>query len=64
MADMRPMLPGDTLFHRRNAFLDLLLGLISLSERTVSTMVELAEPRPPATPDPARPAPPDQPTLR
>jgi hypothetical protein len=51
MPDRAP-LPSDLLFDQRNGFLDLLLGLISLSERMLSTVVDLAPPSPPlqATP--------------
>ncbi|MXP42838.1 hypothetical protein [Allopontixanthobacter sediminis] len=57
-------LPEDMLYDRRNAFLDLVLGLISLSERTVSTVAQLAEPLPPPPRDPARSDPPVGPILR
>lgn len=64
MPDPRPPLPGETLFERRNAFLDFLLGLISLSEQTVSTVAELAEPVPPLPRHPERAPPPSGPLLR
>lgn len=60
----RPPLPGDALFDERNAFLDLLLGVLSLSERAVATIAELA---PAAAPPPGaadRPAPAEGPLLR
>lgn len=58
------LLPEETEFDRRNAFLDLLLGLISVSERTVSTVAELAEPAAPPPKHPGRPSPPPGPLLR
>lgn len=64
MHDTRPPLPGETLFEKRNALLDLLLGVISLSERTVSTVADLAEPMPPPPRQPGRPPPPAGPVLR
>lgn len=59
-----PLLPEETEFDRRNAFLDFLLGLISLSERTVSTVADLAEPAAPPPRQPGRHAPPPGPLLR
>lgn len=41
MAEVPP-LPGDALFDERNAFLDLLLGMLSISERAVATITDLA----------------------
>jgi hypothetical protein len=64
MPERLPTLPEETLYSSRNAFLDLVLGLISLSERTVSTVAELAEPLPPPPKDPARKNPPVGPILR
>jgi hypothetical protein len=64
MPDQPPQLPAETLYSSRNAFLDLVLGLISLSERTVSTVAELAEPLPLPPKDPARKNPPVGPILR
>lgn len=58
MADPHHSLPGDMLFEQRNAFLDLLLGLVSLSERTVATVAELADAQSPEEPDPSRAPPP------
>ncbi|AJP71195.1 hypothetical protein [Sphingomonas hengshuiensis] len=56
MPDPRNLLE-DELYDDRNPFVDLLLGLISLSERTLSTVTELAPPLPPAEPgeNPAAP---------
>lgn len=55
---------GDDLFDERNPFLDLLLGMISVSERTLAAVVDLADPRPPPTIEP-QPAPvPPGPILR
>ena len=53
---------AEDLFDERNAFLDLLLGLISVSERALSTVADLAEPGAPV--GPRRPLPPDGPILR
>jgi hypothetical protein len=45
----------DDVFDERNAFLDALLGLISLAERTLATAIDLAPPQaPPPPPSPAR----------
>lgn len=44
----------DDRFDERNSFLDALLGLISVAERTLATAVDIA-PAPPAAPPP-RPA--------
>ena len=63
MADPRPRLPEDNLFDERNRFLDLLLGLVSLSERLLATGVELAEPLPPR-PVAVEPPPPVRTILR
>lgn len=63
MPDRAPPLPGEIQFDQRNAFLDFLLGVISVSERTLSTVVDLAEPAPPIRVTPCRP-PPDGPILR
>ena len=49
----QPSLIRDELYDERNAFLDLLLGVISLSERTLSTVTDLGGPVAPAEPDPA-----------
>jgi hypothetical protein len=50
---------GDDIFDERNPFLDLLLGMISISERTLATVVDLADPRvPPAVERPRPPVPP------
>lgn len=51
-------------FQERNAFLDLLLGLISLSERTLAAAVDLAEPAAPARIRTPPQAPPPGPILR
>ncbi|WP_205479501.1 hypothetical protein [Sphingomonas arenae] len=64
MSDASPPLPGDTLFERRNAVLDLLLGMISIAERTVSTVADLADAEPPPPRHPGRSPPPDGPVLR
>lgn len=49
MADPSARPPAtDDVFDERNPFLFALLGLISLSERTLATVVELAPPTPPA----------------
>jgi|GEM_PF-3544055 len=64
MFDTRPQLPEDCLFESRNAFLDLLLGLISLSERSVATLVDLADPMPPPPAAPERPDRAEGPLLR
>ncbi len=64
MFDARPPLPGDDLFDRRNAFLDLLLGLVSVSERAVATVAELADPMAPAPAAPDRAPAPEGPVLR
>jgi hypothetical protein len=55
---------GEEDFQDRNAFFDLLLGLISLSERTLSVAVELADPVAPARIRTPPPAPPPGPILR
>lgn len=60
----RLSLPEETEFDRRNAFLDSLLGLISISERTVATVAELAEPNPLPPQQPGRRRPPPGPLLR
>jgi hypothetical protein len=64
MAEPRPSLPGDALFEQRNAFLDVLLGVISLAERAVSTVADLAEPAPAPPRHSGRPPPPEGPLLR
>jgi hypothetical protein len=64
MFDTRPQLPEDCLFESRNAFLDMLLGLISLSERSVATLVELAAPLPVPPQGPDRPDRAESPLLR
>lgn len=52
------------MFDDRNAFLDVLLGLISLSERTVASVADLADPAPATSTDPARPLRGEGPLLR
>jgi hypothetical protein len=64
MSDAQPRLPGDDQFDRRNAFLDLLLGLVSISERAVSTVAQLADPMAPPPQVPDRAPPPEGPVLR
>jgi hypothetical protein len=64
MFDTRPPLPGDDQFDRRNAFVDLLLGLVSFSERAVSTVADLADPMPPPPAAPDHAPPPEGSVLR
>ena len=65
MIENRPELPGDSLFDQRNGFLDFLLGIISVSERVVATVADLAEPDSPPPPRKLERAPiPDGPVLR
>lgn len=54
MPDPRSLMEED-LYDERNPFLDILLGLISLSERTLSTVADLAPPLPALEPEAPRP---------